>query len=54
MLRKQRVVLAMAHEVSDKAVVRIIDDDESLRRALDRVFRSVGLQTLTYATALEF
>lgn len=46
--------LAMAHEVSDRAIVYIIDDDESLRLALDRVFRSVGLETRTYGTARGF
>lgn len=38
----------------DRAIVYIIDDDESLRRALDRVFRSVGLETRTYGSAAEF
>ncbi|PRD43115.1 DNA-binding response regulator [Phyllobacterium phragmitis] len=44
----------MAREVSNEAIVYIIDDDESLRLALDRVFRSVGLETRTYGTAREF
>jgi FixJ family two-component response regulator len=44
----------MPNEVGDRAVVHIIDDDESLRRALDRVFRSVGLVARTYGTAREF
>lgn len=38
----------------DKAIVYIVDDDESLRLALDRLFRSVGLETRTYGTAREF
>jgi FixJ family two-component response regulator len=38
----------------DRAVVHIVDDDDSLRRALERVFRSVGLETQTYSTASEF
>src|SRR5690606_4410624 len=46
--------LAMPHDVSERAVVHIIDDDESLRRALDRMFRSVDLETRTYGTAREF
>jgi len=36
------------------AVVHIIDDDESLRLALDSLFRSVGLGTRSYASAGEF
>lgn len=44
----------MPYEVSERAVVYIIDDDESLRLALDRMFRSVGLETRTYGTARDF
>jgi FixJ family two-component response regulator len=44
----------MGRDLSEMAVVHIVDDDASLRRALDRMFRSVGLETLTYATAREF
>jgi FixJ family two-component response regulator len=44
----------MVREMSERSVVHIIDDDESLRRALDRTFRSVGLETRTYGTAREF
>jgi FixJ family two-component response regulator len=36
------------------AVVHIIDDDVSLRDALDSLFRSVDLQTRTYGSAREF
>jgi FixJ family two-component response regulator len=36
------------------AVVHVIDDDDSLRAALDSLFRSVGLATRLYATAQEF
>jgi FixJ family two-component response regulator len=35
----------MSLETNEGVVVHIVDDDESLRRALDRLFRSVGLQT---------
>ena len=35
-------------------LVHIIDDDESLRRALDSLFRSVGLATRQYGSAQEF
>jgi FixJ family two-component response regulator len=48
------MTLAISGEVAERAVVHIVDDDESLRRALDHVFRSVGLETRTYGTAREF
>ena len=48
------MTLGISDETADKAVVHIVDDDESLRRALDRVFRSVGLETRIYGTAREF
>jgi FixJ family two-component response regulator len=35
-------------------VVFIIDDDESLRGGLERLLRSVGLRSETFATTLEF
>jgi FixJ family two-component response regulator len=44
----------MSLETNDGAVVHIVDDDESLRRALDRLFRSIGLKTRTYGSAREF
>ena len=44
----------MISEADDRAVVFIVDDDESLRNALGRVFRSVGLEARTYGTAREF
>src|SRR5262245_15697728 len=43
----------MSLETHEGAVVHIVDDDESLRRALDRLFRSVGLATRTYGSARE-
>ena len=36
------------------AVVHIVDDDASLRAALDSLFRSVGLATRLYGSAQEF
>src|ERR1700754_84900 len=36
------------------AIVHIVDDDESLRAALDRLFRSVGLATRSYGSAQDF
>ena len=35
-------------------MVFVIDDDASLREALSRLFRSVGLQVKTFASAPEF
>lgn len=37
-----------------RAAVFVVDDDESMRRALDSLFRSVGLQVHLYASAQEF
>lgn len=44
----------MLQGANHDAVVHIIDDDASLRLALDSLFRSVGLQTKTYGSAREF
>jgi FixJ family two-component response regulator len=44
----------MLQQANDTPVVHIVDDDESLRRALDSLLRSVGLSTKTYGTAREF
>ncbi|RVH23344.1 response regulator transcription factor [Sinorhizobium meliloti] len=44
----------MSHSPDDRAIVHIVDDDEALRRALDRLFRSVSLETRSYGTAREF
>lgn len=44
----------MPPNANDTALVHIVDDDESLRRALDSLFRSVGLDTKTYGSAREF
>jgi FixJ family two-component response regulator len=41
-------------ETREKAVVHVIDDDASMRRALEEVFNSVGLETRTYSTAGDF
>jgi FixJ family two-component response regulator len=47
---RQAIVLAM----SETAIVHILDDDESLRAALDSLLRSVGLQTRSYASVNAF
>jgi len=36
------------------AVVSVVDDDESLRRSLGNLFRSVGFSVETFASADEF
>jgi FixJ family two-component response regulator len=44
----------MQHDANLEAIVHIVDDDDSLRRALDSLLRSVGLQTRTYGSVREF
>jgi FixJ family two-component response regulator len=44
----------MPQQTIETAVVHIVDDDESLRHAVDSLCRSVGLQTRTYGSAQEF
>ena len=38
----------------ERAIVHIVDDDASLRDALEGLFNSVGLRTKTYAAARDF
>src|SRR5215475_12734819 len=45
---------AMPFPTSDRAVVHIVDDDASMRGALEGLFESVGLDTRVYAAAGEF
>lgn len=44
----------MAQETIETSIVYIVDDDESLRCAVDSLCRSIGLRTRTYASAGEF
>jgi FixJ family two-component response regulator len=44
----------MPQQAIEKAVIHIVDDDESLCRAVDSLCRSVGFQTRTYGSAQEF
>jgi FixJ family two-component response regulator len=44
----------MQHDTNMQSIVHILDDDDSLRRALDSLLRSVGLQTRTYGSVQEF
>src|SRR2546425_2892083 len=39
---------------SDRPVVSVVDDDESLRRSLRNLLRSVGFGVETFASAEEF
>jgi FixJ family two-component response regulator len=48
------VHLHMPRQMIEKPVVHIVDDDESLRLAVDSLCRSAGLGTRTYASAHEF
>lgn len=44
----------MPSPTRERAVVHIVDDDSSMRGALEGLFESVGLDTRTYATAGAF
>ena len=44
----------MPLQTSEKALVHVVDDDASLREALQGLFESVGLDSRTYATAHDF
>jgi FixJ family two-component response regulator len=44
----------MPQQQHENPVVHIVDDDDALRRVLDRLFRSVGLHTRCYGSTGEF
>jgi FixJ family two-component response regulator len=44
----------MRPAINEKPLVHVVDDDASMRRALEGLFDSVGLQTQSYATAEDF
>jgi len=44
----------MADKLDSDGIVFIIDDDESLREGLKRLFRSIGLRSDSYASGHEF
>jgi len=46
--------VAMSLETTDTAVVHVVDDDASIRGALEGLFDSVGLATRSYAAARDF
>jgi FixJ family two-component response regulator len=45
---------AMPFQTSERAVVHVVDDDASVRGALESLFDSVGLATQTYGAARDF
>jgi FixJ family two-component response regulator len=47
-------VSIMRSATNEKPIVHVVDDDASMRSALEGLFDSVGLQTQTYATADDF
>jgi len=51
---KRTGVKGMRAAPNDKPLVHVVDDDASMRSALESLFDSVGLQTETYATAKYF
>ena len=44
----------MPLQSDQKAIVHVVDDDPSMREALQDLFHSMGLETRTYATARDF
>jgi FixJ family two-component response regulator len=44
----------MPFQTNERAVVHVVDDDASMRGALEGLFESVGLDTKTYAAAGDF
>ena len=44
----------MSSAVSEEPVVYIVDDDDSLRKALKRLLHAAGYETRAYASAGEF
>jgi FixJ family two-component response regulator len=40
--------------MTPQPLIAIVDDEESIRRALSRLLRSVGLQAVAYASGAEF
>lgn len=40
--------------MSNTAIISVVDDDESVRKALDGLLRSIGYTVRTYASALDF
>jgi FixJ family two-component response regulator len=53
-LDRFRGARAMLSQINEKAIVHVVDDDASMRGALEGLFDSVGLDARTYATARDF
>src|SRR5687767_3378543 len=47
-------VRAMPPQSDRKAIVHVVDDDPSMRGALQDLFLSIGLEARTYGTARDF
>jgi hypothetical protein len=45
---------AMPSQTNERAIVHVVNDDASMRGALEGLFDSVGLQTQTCAAARDF
>ena len=45
---------AMPFQIKESALVHVVDDDASLRGALEALFETVGLETQTYGAAADF
>src|ERR1700742_3634144 len=45
---------AMPSQTNERGIVHVVDDDASIRGALEGLFESVGLDTQTYAAPREF
>lgn len=48
------MAFAMPLEDNDTVVVHVVDDDASMRNALESLFETVGIVTKTYGTARDF
>src|SRR3546814_2006348 len=44
----------MQLQPDQKAIVHVVDDDASIREALENLFLSIALEARTYATARDF
>jgi FixJ family two-component response regulator len=49
-----RIAPVMPSQTSERAIVHIVDDDASMRGALEGLFDTMGLATQTYAAARDF